>query len=151
MGDLKLTNSGVITEGDYLAIHGAYFELKDSKRYDSKRRRSHHRKALVHENNDTLVVNHANDYKGVVINSREVPFEVNGKSDFSDKITVPDILISKLPKYRMNVNQIPIGRRNNIRGNSLRTEPSSLVEIIKELRKEIKDLNNKVKSLELAR
>ena len=68
MSDVKLNDVGVIVEGVYLAIHGQVLELKDPARYDTSRGRGHQRKALVHETDDRLVINHSDDYKGVVIN-----------------------------------------------------------------------------------
>lgn len=155
MSDLKLTDSGVIAEGSYFAIHAASFELKDSDRFNARRSRGHMRRALVHETDDSLVINYGNDYPmGVTI---EGPTKMNGDVLFSQKTTVKDLLITDLPftnylspNPRPNrgpfddpVIRIPPGRR------SISFEaPSSLVAIIKELRKEIGELNTKVNALE---
>ena len=106
MSDVKLNDAGVTVDGVYLAIHGQVLELKDAGRYDASRGRSHHRKALVHETDDRLTINHGGDYKGVLLNGAEagvtvtgqlrleddrIALSVKGHSAFGGEVTIKDL------------------------------------------------------------
>lgn len=95
MSDVKLNDAGVIVEGAYLAVHGASFELKDAARFDPSRSRGHQRKTLVHETDDRLVMNHSNDYRGVVINGSDSGVELNGDVRVRDDVVVRDLDLEK--------------------------------------------------------
>lgn len=71
MSDLKLTETGVISEGVYFAIHGISLELKDNNRFASGRNTHQVRRALIHGTEDQLVMNCENDYQGVEINGQK--------------------------------------------------------------------------------
>jgi len=90
--DIKLENSGVRIDGNYLFVGGESLELNSSEHHaeDSSGR---FRRALVHSPDDTLIVNYADDYRGVLINgNRSEGVKVNGDIDVIGNISVADML-----------------------------------------------------------
>lgn len=109
---------------------------------------SRYRRALVHNPDDGLTINWANDYpSGVTV---EGPTKMNGSVIFSNSPTVPDLRIASLPDTQEIVIRKPgvLGQTGNILGTTTSTSPSSLVGIIKDLRNQIEALERRVTELE---
>jgi hypothetical protein len=127
-----------------------------------------YRRALVHDGEDGLTINYNMDYPGGVTlcGSVSLPETLNvaGNATFEQKPTVPDILLTELPVFRLDgdlvdgpdipgrptipgIPGIPVRRR---RRRSLRPvrEPGSLVDIIKAMQEKIRTLEERIETLE---
>ncbi len=154
--DIKLENNKVTIEGFRLKHMGGDFELDYSPRRIEHSRST--RRALVHDYNDGLTINWLEDYPGGVTINGEVKctdilesrrlvvmhhfgvsddgsFSVGGRSEFKQPPTLPDLLITELGTVDQG-DRIPF------------LNPASLVEIIRELRETIEQLEERVQLLE---
>lgn len=172
MTDLKLENDKVVVEGRLkiegpeLIVEGNDIKLDKADRR-SNSNASRHRRALVHGHEDELILNYGDDYLGVTINgNRGKGVEINGNvfvskhfgmpddsnmyiggtAKFRKSPVVPDLLITELGT-KVTPNLGGGGRFGNIPLGSI-PKPASLVDIIKDLRKKIGKLENRLSALE---
>lgn len=86
MVDVKLADNHVEIEGA-LVVNGPDIHLSTDERRDS-RNASTYRRALVHDFNDSLVINFNNDFKGVKINgSKSEGIDCRGNVHVDGKLT----------------------------------------------------------------
>lgn len=163
--DIKLERSGIRVQGEYLFVNGGAFELNHPDRHVEDNA-GYWRRAMVHENNDTLIVNHSDDYRGVVINgNRPEGIKLNGTVKCNDLVETRRIVATHHLgvsdsaalyvggksefKKAPQVPDLMISELGENRGRGL-VVPASLVEVIQALQEKIDSLEERVRNLESA-
>lgn len=160
-GDVKLETSGVRIEGSYLYVNGPSFELNDETRHVEDHS-GNWRRALVHESDDTLIVNFADDYRGIVINgNRSEGIKLNGEILCSDLLESRRLLathhfgVSESANFYVGGDAkfkeapvVPDILLEKPASSRLLPERESLIEIIEELRQTNSRLEARIVALE---
>lgn len=167
LGDITLEENKVNVNSRWLHVNSWDIML------DGPGRRSEestpYRRALVHDGEDGLTINYNMDYPGGVTlrGSVSLPETLNvaGNATFEQKPTVPDILLTELPVFRLDgdlfdgpdipgvptipgIPGLPGGRRRGRRPLRPVREPGSLVDIIKAMQEKIRTLEERIETLE---
>ena len=165
LSDIKLNNNRVEVEGTYLQFKGVDFLLDNTDRRGT-RNRTRPRRALVHDFQDGLTINWANDYPGgVTINNGKIinltldgkiiaketikaekgieikkPYglTVGGSAKVGETLTAKDVRLTRLGYETQRAGRLGVIPRR----------PKSVVDVIKAMERKIAALERKVQRLE---